>query len=267
MADVIELLSTDLRLMSSDLRLNEIRYLVDLYYIYQEMRKRTGNQRLALGKAEEPCQVIDWLEIQSYKLEDRIRTILATWTQNAGPVAEWCLQQKGIGPVITAGLMSHIDITKAPTVGHIWRYAGLDPTSVWEPKKKRPWNARLKTLCWKIGESFVKVSGKEDAFYGKVYLERKAKETAANEALQYEEQAKAKLARYKFGKNTEAYRHYIAGKLPPAHIHARAKRYAVKLFLSHYHEVAYIDRYKESPPKPYPIGIGGHAHYIPAPGR
>jgi hypothetical protein len=53
--------------------------------------------------------------------------------------------------------------------------------------------------------------------------------------------------------------------LPPAHIHARAKRYAVKLFLAHYQQVAYELHFGKKPPNPYPIEILGHAHMIDPP--
>jgi len=148
------------------------------------------------------------------------------------------------------------------TAGHIWRYAGLDPTVEWRAKEKRPWNAALKTLCWKIGESFVKVSNHPESLYGRLYLERKAQETSRNDNLEYRDQAVEKLKKFNIGKNTDAYKYYSIGKLPPGHIHARAKRYAVKIFLSHYHAKAYELEFGEKPPAPYPIAIMGHAHYI-----
>ena len=57
----------------------------------------------------------------------------------------------------------------------------------------------------------------------------------------------------KIGKDTDAIKSYRVGKLPPAHIHARAKRYAVKLFLAHFHETGYRLHYGTEPPAPYPI--------------
>ena len=102
------------------------------------------------------------------------------------------------------------------------------PTQEWLPKAKRPWNAALKTLCWKIGESFVKVSGNPGDFYGKLYAQRKLIEEQRNAAGAFAGQAAAKLKKFKIDKTTIAYQHYAAGKLPPAHIHARAKRWAVK---------------------------------------
>ena len=67
------------------------------------------------------------------------------------------------------------------------------------------------------------------------------------------------------GKTTDAYKAYIQGKLPPAHIQQRAERYAVKIFLSHLHEFWYEQHYGEKPPKPFAIEILGHAHQIPRP--
>lgn len=53
--------------------------------------------------------------------------------------------------------------------------------------------------------------------------------------------------------------------LPPAHVHARAKRWVVKLFLAHFHEVYYKEHFGKMPPKPYVIGIMGHVDYLPLP--
>ena len=111
----------------------------------------------------------------------------------------------GTGPrlwalAIAAGFLAHIDIERAPTVGHIWRFAGLDPTQKWEKKTKRPWNADLKTLCWKLGESFVKVKGNENDIYGKVYEARKAQEVLRNEAGELADQAADVLKNKRIGK-------------------------------------------------------------------
>lgn len=119
--------------------------------------------------------------------------------------------------------------------------------------------------CWKIGESFVKVSGNENDFYGKIYAARKLSEIAKNDAGEFSPQAAAALLAKKFGADTQARKFYEEGKLPPAHIHARAKRYAVKLFLSHYQHVGWVLAFNEAPPKPYVMVHMGHAHYIPPP--
>jgi tetratricopeptide (TPR) repeat protein len=262
--EVVRRLRRDLVRAASTLSIDEARYLVDAYYAMQEYRKAAANQVRALAESKEPHDVLRWLFEQNATVEGQIKRALDSWT-DALPAARWAKSICGIGPVISAGLAAHIDVSRCNTVGRIWRFAGLDPTVAWEKGQKRPWNANLKTLCWKIGESFVKVSGREDDFYGKLYLQRKAIEQERNEAGAFAGQAARKLERFKIGKSTDAYKAYSIGKLPPAHIHARAKRWAVKLFLAHYHHVAYVLLHGEQPPKPYVISILGHADMIMPP--
>jgi hypothetical protein len=262
--EAIQHLKRDLVTAAATLSTSEARYLVDAYYAIQENRKAAGNQVRALAESKEPHTVILWLFDQNETLERQIKRALDSWTDSI-PAAVWAKGIVGIGPVISAGLAAHIDITRCPTVGRIWRFAGLDPTQEWLPKTKRPWNAALKTLCWKIGESFVKQSCREDDFYGQLYQQRKRQETAANDAGKFADQARAKLQRFNIGKNTEAYKCYAQGKLPPAHVHARAKRWAVKLFLAHYHHVAWKLATGQEPPKPYVISHLNHVDFIKPP--
>lgn len=252
-------LTKDLKAAVTTLTPREARYLVDTYYQMQNNRLRADGQVRSM--TDEPHAVLDWLSENALRLEHQIRLALQRYAK-ASPLGVWALGICGIGPVISAGLLAHIDITKAPTVGHIWRYAGLDPTCQWLKGEKRPWNASLKTLCWKAGESFVKVSGKKSDIYGHIYQERKAAEHLANEAGKFSGQAAAMVTAQPKHAQIKTYRE---GRLPDGHLHSRAKRYAVKLFLSHYHHVAYVQHYGVLPPKPYPIAILGHAHEIPAP--
>lgn len=251
-------LSRDLALASITLSRDEARFLVDAYYAMQQNRIRDNNQVRALGESGEPHAVLAWLAEQDSTLEKQIARALDKYS-DADPLGRWARSVVGIGPVISAGLLAHIDMTKAPTVGHIWRFAGLDPTKKWTKGEKRPWNAGLKTLCWKIGESFVKVKSNEDDVYGKFYDQRKAWETERNEAGAYTEQAAAVIEARPNHKQKAI---YATGKLPPGHLHARAKRYAVKLFLAHYHEQGCRLVLGTEPPMPYPIAHLGHAHKI-----
>jgi hypothetical protein len=117
-----------------------------------------------------------------------------------------------------------------------------------------------------IGESFVKVQGREGDIYGKVYAARKALEQERNEAGLFRDQAAASLAGKKWRGDTSTKQWYEQGKLPPARIHLRATRVARKLFLAHYHHVAYETHFGVPPPKPYVFDhIPGHAHLIGPP--
>jgi hypothetical protein len=246
-------LSRDLRAAAATMSAQEARYLVDLYYITQEDRKRSGNQVLAMG--EEPHGVLKWFFDQNETLESQIKGALDKYSEGQ-EIGRWMKSVLGIGPVIAAGLLAHIDIEKCPTAGHIWRFAGLDPTVTWGKGEKRPWNASLKTLCWKIGQSFMKLSNRDDCFYGQAYRARKQFEIERNESGGNAETAKALLP--KFNKNTEAYKHLSAGKLPPAQIDARARRWAVKLFLSHLQAKWWELHTGKPAPKPYVIDQLGH---------
>lgn len=257
-------MSRDIAKAAQTMTEDEARFLVDAYYQMQKDRIRAGNQMKALERSGEPNAVLAYLGEQSRILEQQVKRALDAYSAHH-PCGAWMREQKGVGPVIAAGLLAHIDIYRAPTVGHIWSFAGLNPKAVWKKGQKRPWNADLKTLCWKLGESFVKVSARDDAFYGKLYVERKAQETERNAKGDYAEQAAQILATKNIGKETETYGHLTKGRLSPAHIHARAKRYAVKLFLAHLHEVMYEKIIGEKPPLPYPIAHMGHAHRIERP--
>lgn len=213
----VKRLTRDLAASSANMTADEARYLVDYYYICQEDRKRSSNQEASLDRSNEPNAVIGWLAQQSTTLENQIKRALGVYTDNH-PVGGWMKSIYGIGPVIAAGLLAHIDIEQAPTAGHIWRFAGLDPNVKWmssvdctkwvseqtlpldqlyevaalhfgrnvdtlkryaetdakgNPQKltkssfakslaRRPWNNNLKTLCWKVGQSFMKFSNAEE---------------------------------------------------------------------------------------------------------
>ena len=288
-------LSRDLKKAATTLSSDEARFLVDSYYQMQENRIRSASQVKQLTANNEPHEVLRWLETNAETLEESIKGALDRYTQHH-TVGEWARSIHGVGPVICAGLLAHIDITKAPTAGHIWNYAGLNPGVTWEKGQKRPWNATLKTLCWKLGESFVKVSNNENAFYGKVYKQRKEYEIERNLRGELAEQAALVLTKKKIGKDTDAWAWYsgcltfdqaaqiivgegVAGSakklagppgsgtpmLPPAHIHSRAKRAAVKLFLSHLHHVWFEIVNGHEPPQPYAIAHLAHAHFIKPP--
>jgi len=254
-------LSRDIAAAATTLSVDEARFLVDTFYSMQEARIRARQQEKSLMKNGEPHAVVGWLSDQSETFEKQILRALDKFSMSM-ELGQWARSICGIGPVIAAGLLAHIDIAKARSAGQIWRFAGLDPTVEWNRGQKRPHNAALKSLCWKLGESFVKHSTKERDIYGKVYRQRKEYETAKNESGAYADQARQILEKKNFGKETEAYKHYSQGRLPPAQIYARARRYAVKLFLSHYWETGYKILHGTEPPNPYPIQYLGHVHKV-----
>ena len=298
-------LGRDLRAAAATLSDTEARFLVDLYYSAQEDRKRSRAQERALEEGREPHSIISWFADQSATIEKQIESALDRYTQSH-VMGSWMRDIFGIGSVLSAGLLAHIyvgnwcsvchahseetckswqehprkgkvhlpahdwsPVPSLPTVGMIWQFAGIagDGQHEWLPNTKRPWNQQLKTLCWKIGDSFVKFSNDERCFYGRIYRERKEQEVRYNESLQFKHHADARLARdQKRGKKSKENEPYHQqGILSPGHIDLRARRYAVKLFLSHMHDEWYRRIFKTEPPAPYPIAFLGHAHLIPPP--
>lgn len=136
-----------------------------------------------------------------------------------------------------------------------------DKTALIKYLSKPPYNTDLKKMCYLIGESFVKVSNR-GSLYGQIYQERKALETMRNDNLEYKDQADKLLAEKNYSKDTDTYKYLSKGKLSPAHINSRAKRYAVKIFLTHFFEACWLYTYGTQPPVIYPIAHQGHVDYI-----
>lgn len=361
----------DVRKAATLLSDQEARYLVDQYYTIQDYRKAMANQVRAVSESEEPNEFLRWVFALMKFIEGEIQRELGRYTDQS-ELGRWCKSITGIGPVIAAGLMAHIDITRCEKATSLWRFAGLDPTSKWlgnagaravvqdafdtewnddgedlvtpeqielvvegrnaltyldivrvaalvhrHPEQlaraaqdergrvtrdalikvlaRRPWNAELKTLCWKIGESFNKNKNRENDHYGWHIDRRKHYEWEKNIRGDYAGQAREVLASKNIGRGTEAYAWYsgqyrlqpddvviaLAGTneikgilderrsergvpmLPPGHIHARAKRYAVKIFLAHYHAVAYELHHGRPSPMPYALAHLEHVDEIP----
>ncbi len=260
----VERLSKDLRLAAKTLTSQEARYYVDMYYIVQDDRKAVKSQIDTMNKTNEPHLLLDYLFAQLQLIEGQIKGALKIYVENQA-VGEWCTSIIGIGPIITAGLLAHIDITKCPTAGHIMSFAGVAPGIKWQKSQRRPWNARLKVLVYLIGKSFVKTSNNPADYYGQIYKARKIYEEMKNERGDYADQAAAKLVNYKMKDGTKAKEFYLAGKLPPGHIQQRCERYAAKMFLYHLHHVMYVTHYGCLPPLPYVQERMGHVHITEPP--
>ena len=261
--EVVRRLNKDLREKAKHMSRQEARYIVDTYYALQAYRIRTQAQNRQAGKEAESSHCIAFLFSQTEDLEARAKSMLDIWTKEH-PMGVWARRYKGVGPCISAGIIAHVDIERTPTMGNLWSFAGLDPTKKWKKGERRPWNASLKVLCWKLATSFVKQDPAE-SFYRRVYDDRKAYETAKNTAGDYKEQAAAALVAKKIGKDTVAYQHYSEGRLPPGHLHARAMRYTAKMFLGHWWQTYFEMHTGRAAPRPYAIEHMGHAHVVAVP--
>jgi hypothetical protein len=196
--------------------------------------------RIALAASRKPESLSRFVE---QEVQRRMEKAKEKKAQDAGEVTD---EEKSV----TEEVEDTLGITKSDLISAVAR---------------RPWNAKFRTLTWKIGRSFLKFKGFEDCFYGKLLAERWEWEKQQNEAGLYVEVARKKLQDFDIGKSTQAYAAYSQGKLPPGHILQRACRWSVKLFLSHYHEVAFESRFGHKPVQPYVFAYLGHTDRIPVP--
>jgi hypothetical protein len=268
--DALELLRLQLRL-TKDLRdaaryisPQQQRILVDLYYQIQENRKRLANQ--VRHAQQEPNAWVTTMAGFMQQMEKLVAGALHISAKETA-VGRWALSIVGIGPVIAAGLAAYVDITKTPSVSALWSLAGYNPTVQWKKGQKRPWNANLKVLGFKIGDSFCKLHNHKDCVYGHLYAARKQLEVQRNEAGMFRQLATRTLATRTF-KDTETRLIYERGKLPAGRLELRARRVAVKRFLSHYFMVAYYEHFGTIPAKPWILTVQPevHTHFQPPPG-
>ena len=163
----------------------------------------------------------------------------------------WLQRIKGISAVLASNLIKNFGYTERfRYVSSMWRYCGLDPQGAKgrEKKVKLTYNPKMKTLMWKISDSFVKQRTQP---YRTLYDETKHIESVLMEKY-------GKDVEIKLGDNLKT---TCKSKL---HVEFRARRKAVKLFLQHYYVVA---RTIKGLPltKPYVEEKLGHTHIIEAP--
>ena len=215
-----------------------MRAIVNQYYDIQHMRLEAENQVRAIkqGKAEGDEEFIR--EVIIKRLTDTEKEIKKYCQKKVKEedIYEWLGSVKGIGPVLASGLIAYIvDPERYKDPSHLWAYAGLhviDGKAVKRAKgQKANWNSKLKTLCWLVGESFVKQ--KAGSKYRDLYDQNRA------------------FYDTKFPKESKG------------HQYAMAKRKTVKMFLAHlYGEWMSIRGHKAR--KPYVIDKLGHKGYISA---
>jgi hypothetical protein len=260
-------LDRDFLVAATSLTGNQLRVLVHNYHEIQRLRISLSNAALAMERNGQPTDFVRTLAKELKKLESSITRVMNDWIQEY-PVAEWALRQVGVGPVTVATLLAYIDVERCRTAGAVWRYCGLDPTITHTKGQPTPYNRRLKRICYVLGDTFRKRSKDPNCFYGRIYRLRKEYEVERNERGEYADQARARL------EEAERRRYRIAasqreawsqGKLTAAHIDLRARRYAVKLFLSHFAWVYWETEKGEPWPLPYPVAFLGHVDVIEPP--
>lgn len=156
--EAVERLTRDTRKATATMSAGEARFLVDAYYSLQDYRIQSANQVRALSTTGEPHAVLAWLATNTGTLEKQVQAALDSYSLSKRE-GRWARSVYGIGPVIAAGLLAHIDPARAHTAGAIWRLAGLDPSVIWPSQSD--------ALTW------LKASGSTEDHEGLLFLAAK----------------------------------------------------------------------------------------------
>lgn len=182
--------------------------LVDLYYQLQNSRVFIADH---LPADETDQNTFNMYSAYLSVLEDVITDLFKSYNTSS-VTGNWSVSQTGVGQAASASLLVLVDIDKAPSVTNLWKFAGLDP-------KHTKWNALLKNISWKLGKSFEYYSNDSECFYGNLYNNDLQRRISLNEKGHY-----ASLE---------------SDKISHERLTAQARRYAVKIFLSHWHHIRY----------------------------
>lgn len=185
----------------------------------EEMRKR-HNLRISSiehGKSHMDAQLEqDFIDILNLdKAIDITKKSLILMGQETGCIWEWITSIKGLASgKMAAQLLAQIDdIEKFSTVSKLWRFAGW---AVIDGKAERNqmgekshFNRKLKSICWLIGEQFIR---QQTPGYAEIYYDEKARLRQ-----KYPEKIKVN-GKWKYN---------------DGHLHNMAKRKMIKIFLQH----------------------------------
>jgi hypothetical protein len=214
-------------LANADTTPDSLNNLVDLYYQVQNIRSSVSEFQT---NNETDSTAFKFYSSYLIQIENHISGIFMD--HNAKSITgNWAISQLGIGQSMSASLLVLIDINKANTVANLWKFAGLDP-------KHTKWNPILKNLTWKIGKSFEFYSEDKDCFYGHLYLTDLDRRIKLNDKGHYVQTAQQDAAS-------------LDGKLPVSRLEAQARRYATKIFLSHWHHIRYREVFGFDPPQSF----------------
>jgi len=206
-----------------------VRQLVEIYYDTQEVRIRSFNRLRQIGE-------VKGVHPEALKsLEKEIKNYITEEIKDVPVCAQFLQPIKGIGPILAGGLLAWLDPYKADHISSFWKYCGLhvaEGTAIKREKgKKLGFPLKLRTLCWKIGKSFVRA---KTPFYRDIYDKAKVSENRklGNPIENPQNCPMYKKCLIRLGQ--KAKRLSVKPKNPPCkqHIDYRAMRKMVKRFLA-----------------------------------
>lgn len=212
------------------------------YHVYNILAKTSISCQLVwsrkkdeIWKYKDVLGVMQAVAIQIDTMKTDIEKIVRKTTKQHPMWGAFFSKIKGVGELYAGFVLGKIPARKFPYPSKMYKFVGLSPPSVYGGKKT--YNRGIKRILYIIGMNFLKQKNKYSTFYYKWYMEEMEK-------LEHPE---------KFNN-------------PPKnrmHVHLRAMRKMLKMFLGHYYEVYFRTILGIEAPKPYFVERGFKEYYVP----
>ncbi len=231
--------------------------------------------------ADESRYITSLLELlkESRKNENKYKNLMDEYIQTEPIFFEFLQYIKGISTILSANMIKNFGYCERyEHISSLWKHVGMHVVEGFAPKREKgktlDFNPKLRTLVWKISDSFVK---QRTPYYREVYDAEKTRlanigvfETDISNRIKGDllgedigkMKAEARITAANFPKILKLKKGETKIKimLSKGHIEARARRKMVKLFLSHYWLMA--RKLKKLPiSEPYVIEKLGHSHF------
>lgn len=208
------------------------------------------------------------ISIETEKTETNYKGLMDQYLFQEKLWSLWLEKIRGISSVLGSNLLKNFGYCENyEYVSSLWRHTGFDPDGAKGRKKGETisYNPKLKTLVWKIGDSFMKQRTQP---YRRIYDSEKIRQLKLleNAIKKMSEDEKKKWKKLSKKKDARSFLDGFNPFAPVSLLNAdfRARRKMVKIFLQHYWIIG--RQIKELPiTKPYPIDKMGHTHYIEPP--
>lgn len=230
--------------------------LVDAALTIEKLRVASEVRQSHLARQGKQDPETDELHRRVKDLEDFVDGRVANLIK-AHSAYHWFSRIKGIGKENIGKVIGLININMAEYVSSLWKFAGFSVEDGAAPKRRKgggklEYNSQLRSMCWRLGSSLLRARGK---YYG-YYLREKDKYYQRYEGQGVKIVPATSLPKDKNGKRYEP-----DDMIAEGHVHNRAMRKMIKLFLGH---LWIVWREAEGLPvsKPYAIDQLGHNSYI-----
>ena len=142
--------------------------LVDAALSVERLRVGSRLRQVHLAKKGRSDPETDGLLVELEDLEKYIDGRVAEIIVDH-PAYHWFSLVRGIGRENIAKVIGLVDISKAPTISSLWMFAGVAPEAGRAMKRvkgqKLRYNSQLRSMCWRLGSSLKRATGKYYDYY------------------------------------------------------------------------------------------------------